>query len=922
MPLPGREEQTLVYRVELDESSLSEVIRSARDAVGVAMESAVNAGVGAADTTHLTAATALARTGSHLEFLRSHVPGMQQHADVIAGAQGMTIAQALGVKAGLVAPRFSESMQSLNWRAQKRIDEGLGFDSLDVMQWTSTAALTATSFLTGGLLPSLIAGYGIDAGIDQVRNRKMLESHLMALGKGPASQVVRRFEEQVRNMGGIGFAEASQVAAAAATNMNVRTMSAHQVEEVLTQAVGDWRATGKALGLEKEAALATVTDMMRTGIMPGQISQVVGGAAGLAQSLGGAQPHLVADATMQFARGAQVQGFDAFAAANSFQLQAGTIAEMLRSGTLRRSELTAAAGFSGPQADQVMAATQNMIGETLRFAQTGFGTLVAAGMRSGARGFNINELGAAAMGMSTQQLLEFDGQLGSMSEVAGMQQALATTARDVITGVGGDVTQASLQAQLMRMGMSQGAARVLAAQELNPAGRGRAAARQMRGAIDARIEASPRANMVERGFALAQSGAGNVVDYAHSGVDARAYLSGGGMLPARHVMGLLNQAGGPGGGYYGARGVGDFIGDVTDTTLGELGRDVREYFDEGPYLGDVLTNPSLAPMWIIGMMGAEPDRSASEVSTTVLTRRELEGMGTRRFRRLVAGLADVDRAFMREVGTTGAAAGPQRVQFLKKQQGDLIRELRDSDPATRQRVYGDVRRLRSIAGIEVGTGDMLKLVATSQRFRDRLQGASDEERQKIENELANTIESMGGYEEADTGAIAGFLLGDQVQSRLSRTAADRVVQLQQQEGIENAVMQATGSREQRKALAERIFGSTTSEAAKRFINTDGMSAEQLRNLVEEGAGATGSGLSKEYRRSISSLTKAGRSIGEAALMQIGLEGAMQGAEVRAERPEEPEKKPDAGGGGGGLSALLTKMDELIQEIRLERRSRE
>jgi len=920
MPQSGREEQTLVYRVELDEASLSDVIRSARDAVGSAMGNAVNAGSDMAGSTHLTAATAIARSTSHLDFLRQSAPGMGQHADNVAGAQGMGMATALGVRAGLVNPRFSETTQSMHYRSRKALGDAMP-DSLGVM----SAAASAASIVAGvGLMfvpgvgtaagSAILAGeiggdMALTTGFDRVRDRKMLEDHLLKLGKPNATAAVRGFEDQVRGMRGISFSEASQVGAAALSNINVSGMSSHAVEQALVGSIGDWRATGKALGLEKEAALATVGSMYRMGIRPGEVSQVVAGSAGAAQSMGMAQPHLVHGAAMQFAAGAQAQGFSAFSSANSFQLQAGSIAEMMRAGVMDRGQLTAAAGFSGPQSDQVIAAAQNMMGETMRMSQTGFGRMVTAGIQGGAQDMSMGALSGAAAGMSTQQMLEFNANIGSMANLGQQQKALGGLARDVITGMGGEVTAAAMTSQLMGMGMSRGAAQVLSQSEMNPNRAGIAQARQHMAATNLYAE-NRRSTRGGAAMDMMGSKLGDAVEYAHKGGSSMGMMaasSGIGLMYTPH-MAVLESMAGPGAEYRGVRGIGDFVGDLFDTTYGEMGRDIREFFDQGGALA-AMVSP-------LGYMLGESDRVAGYAPGTMMTRRELDSMGTGGFRRLMAGVATSDRDFRREMGSD---PGANRITFLRKEQGQILRDIQDSSPAARARLSGDVRRLRDVAGVDVGDEGMLKLVGQASRFQSRLKGASEEERGKIQNELANTIEGMGMLEEGtNADAVAGFLLGDTIQTKLTGEQAARAKQLGDREFVESTVLGATKSRAQREELAKKMFGTTTSKAAKEFINADNLSATKFRGLVEKGAGATGEGLTKDFRRSLAK----GMDYGNAAMLQLAQDAAQEGADVRREPGEEPEGEEGGTGGGGGLSALVGTLQELVEEIRADRRSRE
>ena len=79
-------------------------------------------------------------------------------------------------------------------------------------------------------------------------------------------------------------------------------------------------------------------------------------------------------------------GYGALGAMNPYMIPASTIGQMVRSGTMDRGMLTAAAGFAGPESAQLMGAATQQMQQSMAFQNTGLGRGIMAGLLSGGGG--------------------------------------------------------------------------------------------------------------------------------------------------------------------------------------------------------------------------------------------------------------------------------------------------------------------------------------------------------------------------------------------------------------------------------------------------------------------------------------------------------------------------------------------------------
>ena len=473
MPQFDRQEKTLVYRVELDESSLAQSIRTARETVGVGLSQAADQAMAVGQAVNVTAATAAARIGSHLEFMERTRQVLAAPDETRAAAHGLGVMRALGVKAGIVSPRFSETMASLESRADsavlgdptgvKGMQRAATFTNMSMFAMGVGLMFTGFGAVPGAILTagSVASSLGAEVGFDRGIQKKMLAAHMRDVGMGSATRIVDEFETYV-NQQRVSFREAMEVGQAALSSIpRAMQQNPTRLRDTLIAAVETWGQVGKAFGMEKEDALATTTELFRLGIDPMALrgSTYLGGISNLSKQFG-INPGAMNSVAMDVMRQSMVAGYDALSAGNLFQLQTSMVAQMTRSGVLTRGDLAMAAGFSGPQSEMQLAAAQRMMQAGIHFRETSTGSAINAGLMMGGQG-NYMDLIARASTMTSQQMLEFRSKATTGGDMTQQNLAVVDMMRDLIERTGNKATPAALEGQLMGVGYDQGTARMM-----------------------------------------------------------------------------------------------------------------------------------------------------------------------------------------------------------------------------------------------------------------------------------------------------------------------------------------------------------------------------------------------------------------------------------------------------------------------------
>jgi urease beta subunit len=525
MSIPGRQEQTLVYRVELDESSVANIIRTARESVGVGLQQATSMGNSVTSQGQLTTATAIAQVGSHLEFLERTRSALGAPASMADSAAGMGIARALGVQAGIVQPGFNELGSDMKRRASTALGGQYSTTGLSVASGVASAGLMAAGIGLAIAFPPSIpvmiglgavemaADAGISTGFDRAISRTQMAGHLRRFGVGKSFAIAEQFERDAGMLQG-SYGEMADVAKATLTS--VRFQPGDNVNGALMGAIGDYRIAGKLLNMDKEQALGTVQEMYRAGMSPGQAAGYFGSVSGLSQRMG-YDPAALHARALDFGRSATVGGYGAFDSMNQYMIQSSMVGQMVRSGAMNRGMLTAAAGFAGPEGEQVMGAAKNMMTQMLGFQQSGMGRGIMAGLMSGGTG-DLNNLMSSAAGMSTQDILSFGGQKPGMALLASSQDALMNAAATAVKAAGGTVDVATMTSAIRSIGgMDFGVAQAMATGYMNPGNRGIAQYSGEIREIGARSETMGQPGAIGRLGGLAARGAGNFITNMWSG---------------------------------------------------------------------------------------------------------------------------------------------------------------------------------------------------------------------------------------------------------------------------------------------------------------------------------------------------------------------------------------------------------------------
>jgi len=428
--------QTLAYRVEIDQSSLSETVQNIQAAVGQAMSTAIASVRGFSDSAQATTSTALGTASGNLAFMDQQRSRLltQPTAAPATGTSVTQVIQAVAVKTGMIDPGFSQTQTGMMGAANATLR--------DVRSSIPEMASKAGHFLSGvlgwgsmiGLVPGLgpvglglgAAGTALDlsmVGLDRMNDRDAMQRMLMRYGDTSARAIVDQVERATVSMKNVGFDEASLVARSAILNIGPEYLNAGNAGKAVMDAIADWRFAGKALGISKEDALAETGSLYRMGIRPGDaVQNYFAGVSTAAQGLGVSTTALSQQA-MQVGQASMGLGYDGLNAQNQFLIQTSMVAEGLRRGAMDQGKLSMMAGFFGSQADQGMAIAQQRMASSRVLANSTFGQFAMMGIASGQTG-SISQMHAAASGASVQDILTMPIRARRMMGTAGGMEAL------------------------------------------------------------------------------------------------------------------------------------------------------------------------------------------------------------------------------------------------------------------------------------------------------------------------------------------------------------------------------------------------------------------------------------------------------------------------------------------------------------------
>jgi hypothetical protein len=813
MPIPGRQEQTLVYRVELDESSVAQIIRTARESVGVGLQQASSMGTNVITQGQLTASTAIAQVGSHLEFLERTRSALGAPATMMDTAAGMGIARALGVRAGIVTPGFNEMGSSL----QRRADAALG-GPYSTAGLTFASGAASAGMMVGGLAlafmgpQGLVAGgalmaaelgldAGITAGFDRAIGRTRMAGHLRRFGVDRSYEIARQFERDASGIRG-SYGELSDIALG--TLSNVRFQPGDDVNSALMGAIGDYRLAGKLLGMGKEQAFGTVMEMYRAGVTPGSAGEHFARVGALSNMMG-YDPSAVHARALDVARGAAGQGYDTFGAMNTFMIQSSMVAQAVRSGTMDRGMLTAAAGFAGPEGEQVLGAAQQLISQTMQFQQTGLGRGLVAGIMAGGRGSTANLLSAAG-GMSATDILSFDVNSMNMGLTGQAQGALTNLAVEALRNSGAQVNQATLQGALMNLGgYTTGVAGMAAQQYFNPGNRGVALYGAQLAEMQARAESMGPSSGLSRTASLFGSRIGTGIDYymreSDIGLDA-------------DDLTLIDNPDRP---YRGLAGVGDRWANVYRVGVGEMFTDIGEGW-ESMWAG---ATARLGYRTQTGMRG----RSLG----SVMSRQRVEAMNPSSLRETLR----TRRRLMVGYGSKESRGGTSFAGYLRNEEMRVLGRALDVDGGRRGMFLEDRTAFITRTGIDLNEDTYAGLVTQTERYRRMAQGAGTlEERAAVMDEYRGYLQASGtGIDRGSIDVAAEFLMNETTFA-FTTAESNRLVDITDIQAYEGMMSSALGSKERREAIASTYFKSG-SKAEQALLGADKMGLPGFKNLVAQ-----------------------------------------------------------------------------------------
>lgn len=908
-----RQQKTLVYRVEMDESSVAQSIRTARETVGIGLSQAVDEAARIGQAVNFTAATAMARAGSHLDFMDRTRQILAAPAETQLAPHGIGTIKALGVALGSVTPRFSETQTSLDQRAgDKLFGDPTGVIAMQRASAVANAGMFATGvglmFVPGGqvagaalMATQALASIGVSTGMDRAIERRMLAAHMRGLGMDSAMNVARSYED-VANGLNVGHQEAMQIGMAALASVDrSRLRTASGARGVLVGALNDWKSVGKGLEMEKEEAMSTAAEFYRLGVTPGSLGSIVGGISAMSRGFN-INPAALATATMDVMRQASVGGYDVMSAGNQFLLQSGMISQMMRSSVISRSDLAAAAGFSGPQAEQVSAVSQRMTSAMMQMRETGIGQLVSAGVLMGGGG-DIRSLAAAAGRMTAQDMAEFAVRRNTNVNLPEEQEAILGTIRSAMKQAGINPTPNAVHQQLVGMGMDFGVAKVLAHQDQRSMSIARLAARSR--AESAFFEGNQREKAIPAFFGSVASGLGDMAEMLWEGgeEEGSALMTGAVFgIGAASLQGKMASVRGRK--YLGIKGIGRAITDVGDAMLEPL----RDIWSDWQWGKDSQT----------GEYKFLSDVSRVRGIGGFISKSEWKSMSRDEERAL---FADVDKEMMdyREAFGREANADMRAIERVNKRRERILSGVLDNySSGDALRLRGDIDAAQDRFGVSISESSMMNFVAKAGVVRQKIAGAANQkEKDRIAGEFQGWLSAVGGDElkDANIEDVSAFLLNG-TKTKLSAEALKEYAQVDRLHAAMTERANALGltDRTRREEVTKRVF-KEGSDVGERFLSSDGMDDASFRRLVEE-AGAKGQ-LNEEYARGAISGRSAGMSVGEAVRRRLIVDHSLDmvsASEMASKEGSKDEAAPSSSAGGDDLKSDIRELVSTLKDI--------
>lgn len=908
MPFPGADQQNLSYRVEIDRSSLSDTVAMIREAVGQAMTEAVQSVAGASG--QVMDATAVAT--SRVQGLRSVVDGATAgltSPDAVTdqakrGSATMSLMQAIAVRAGLSEPGFSTTRNQMSAAASMRMSQfssGVDETILGVTNGAQSvlgiiggvasavalfppAAPVAGLVATGAMVAEGAIGLAT-VGFERTIERERTERYLSKYGKGTAREMTRAFEERVRSLGGVDFEEASAIGRSALMNLGTQNMTAREAGQAMFDAIGDWKAAGKLLGADRSEALAITGELYRMGIRPGENVRSLFASSAAASQSTGMNAMALSQMGMQFGAESAARGYDLLSSNMQFQLQAGTIGEAIRAGSMSRATLTTIAGTTGPLPDQVIAATQNYLAEGRRFSMgTGFGQMASMNVLAGGRG---------AAGMSMQDLLSAPARMAQVDPTKVLGAAASQVATN-LKSLGVQVTGDTLVSGLMNMGMNESAARMQAHMFLNPE---EVSIQRARAAITGQetyAESMDVAGGPTRLWRKLQSGIADTWRENITEGDSKMLWAATGNVGMSGMTLLAERV--TGSKYRGFGGAITAAGDLMDASLGEGLREIGDLFawDE---------NPNSA--WYARDVAAARGKGATRLQ--ILTQGEIKGMSSERFRDSLRAFTEKRQWMAKNYGMTDTKA--VTAEMLKDADRVIGNWIDDNAGA----VSGLQNTLKQkTSGMDWSKDKVKRVLSTGASAKLKFAQAKpgSKEAEQAIDDMADELmldPSLGLESREQARAVAQETLAGSAMSSFREEDLQTIATARADSGVQQAMSAALEDDDTKKSLANRLF-KKDSAGAREFMklkDTKGLD-RFTKEAVEMGYVSQAT---KDRAK------KAGVSITE----QVQREVAMAGAPLDLKKKEAaaaaaaPKAKTDAGAdsASGDVKQLVQRMDRLI-----------
>lgn len=898
----GQNEQQLRYRVEIDRNSLADTVQTVREAIGQGLTSAVQGVQGGADRVASTAAVAMASAQGHLGFLSETRARLTPDRSLGADSSGtMTLMRSMAIRAGMVDPSFSSTRAGLSMAANSTMSEfritaeekALG--AVNGLASVIGFAGTVANFVPGigapvkaALDAALFGLEGSTMGWERSVERRRMQRMLGRYGASESGDITREFEDRVNGLANVSYAEASAVARTVLANVGPENLDRTQVRRALNDAIGNYQAAGKLLGMDREQALAETGAMARMGIWKADEVQGLLARTASAAMVTGMDPAALAVAGRSFMEGSAAIGYGAFSSGLQFQAQTGMIGEALRAGQMSRGMLTAAAGFAGPQANQVVAASQNYITEMRAVSETGIGRMISAGILAGGRG-DIQALAGSAAGMSLQERMEFELNRYDVDPTR-IASAAGATFTHQLGAMGVAPTQEALAGLYhAQLGMSLSAANLAAFNQIHP----EIAERESYRARSAQQFALVQGGASSAGFgrfgAEMKSGFGDLWDsgIVQAPTETNPFLITGTLGVSSAVTSSMRWA--TGHDYRGFRGYGRALKDAWTGTVGTV---VSGMWDNWSFTN----RPGR------GFLDMENQRFFDPERPQILGKTDVNSLTGSDLIEETSRLSSIRLGTMKDYGSTDAG---KMVEYVQRNRANLIGEYVDkNNSAFNNRISGVQYALRE-PGKDINLG-------TSQA--EAIFGA-------IVGDFAYAGTKEHPTEAAIRKATEKIMLDPSLGAGLSNKQARQVVEAYQRSGVFNLIPDSIKSSIQKLSIDEKLIQGSrqilADEESKKHVAGMFVPGSRERAIFES-LDADKSGFS-DVTALIRSASRRGQLAGHRTYDQAVHEALMTGAvgdmKLAESKKEEEDRKAaiKAQSGKGDSNQQLAELVLTLQE---------